>query len=155
MPGPLRPARLLTLAAALIGTAVSSAAAPCDSAATREAALRLFAAIDARWQARDAEGMVALYSPDAHLRLEPDVGSATGRPALQKFFTSVLQGLPADQDHRLELIQVGSAGPLCTLDARATVGTHSAQPQRFQGFYVVKPVGTELRIVAVRAVALG
>lgn len=156
IPSPLRQA---ALALSLLGAgalAPAHAAAPCDSAELRQAAERLLMKIDARWQARDAAGMAALYHPQGQFRLQPGGATADGQAGIERFFAQLFPHLAVEDDHVLSLHRVTPAGPLCALDTQALVGSgKGAAAQRFQGFYLVEPVGTELRIVAVSAARVG
>ena len=149
----------ITLAALILAAGLQPALAgpACGSPEVEQAAQRLLASIDARWLARDAAGMAALYHPQGQLRLQPGVAVASERAGVERLFTQIFDSLGADDDHVLSLRKVSAVGSLCALDAQAVIGSKKAEKaQRFQGFYLVEPMDDgELRIVAVSAARLG
>lgn len=141
------------LAVGLCLPMLAHSAAACEPAAAQA----LAAQIDRFWQARDAAGMASLYSEDASLALEPGMGQARGRAAVQSFFGLVFKGLENGNEHRMKVLGVQTLDGMCAMDARALVGVPAAGAAaqgEFAGFYVLKPAGQDLQILAVRAFSL-
>lgn len=113
--------------------------------------------IDLLWSQRDAAGMASLYAQNASLAIEPNLGRANGRAAVQQLFTEIFATLEPGNEHHLTVSRVESLAGFCTMDARAQVGlpaAGAAAQSQFVGFYLLKPVGSNWQIEAVRAVNL-
>lgn len=138
------------LAVGLCLPLTARSAAVCEPAAAQA----LAAHIDRFWQARDAAGMASLYAEDASLVLEPGTAQARGRAAVQRFFGHVFKGLETGNEHHMKVLGLQTLDGICAMDARAMVGVPAAGAAaqgEFAGFYVLRPAGQDLQILAVRA----
>ncbi len=149
------------LSSALSANVLAADAAPVDAFAgcgadIPKAALQAFAEnIDSHWNARDADGLAALYASDASFAVAADKLHLSDRKQVQAYFTQTFQTLPADLKHKMSVSGVKALGNFCTMDSRAIIGRVKGDGSmnamvEFSAFWVLRATAQGVEVQAVR-----
>jgi uncharacterized protein (TIGR02246 family) len=97
---------MLRFAAAAMLLLSSTAFAQPPSPADVQKLMQVALDADARWNARDAEGMAALYDEQASMRFQGREATIESRAAVREYFTASFAQLEPGLVHRSDVLQL-------------------------------------------------
>lgn len=151
------------LAQAPEAPAARAPAAATEALSTDDDAVRaLWSALDASWDARDAERFSALFAVDASFEFVDRGQRLEGRASIRRHFAERFPQFAPDSRHRTRVCETRELGPgLRSVDGRVEIlrdgadgGTASAVTRTFAIFAVMSQVGDGWKIRMLRAYRL-
>ncbi len=146
--------------AALAQRPAPERAAPDSVAADEQGAVRALApALDARWNARDADGLARLFTPDADVEIRSDSVQRMRGPAVRDRYRAMLAQAPAALRHRSAVDELHLVAPgVVMADGRAWIERAAPDSSRAplrayttKTLLVRGPGGWRVRLVRSRA----